>query len=200
MKIHSAEFIISLAEDFNFPECGLSQIAVAGKSNVGKSSLINSLTHRKKLAKSSSRPGLTRLINVFLINGQWHLIDLPGYGYAEVSRSTKEQWGETMTRFLMESVPLVHILHLLDIRHEPGENDLKMTALIRETGLSSTVVATKADKLSTSKQQASLSKIARVLDIDPGNIIAYSSETKQGRNELLDRIEQVLEETSTLAD
>lgn len=199
MKINTAQFITSLAENRDFPGCGLSQIAVAGKSNVGKSSLINSLTNHKKLAKASQQPGMTRLINIYLINEQFHLVDLPGYGYAKVPQSMKEQWGKLMSDFLMQSEPLVHILHLVDIRHDPGALDKQMAAFIREVRLPSTVVATKADKLSKNQQAKAISTIARTLEVDAADIIAYSSASKQGRDALLDRIEHVLDQTSRLA-
>ena len=120
MEIKSAEFITSMAEYTDrFPGAGLRQVAICGKSNVGKSSLINRLCRRNKLARTSSTPGKTRLINVFLLNGAFHLIDLPGYGFAKVDKQEKLRWGEMMQRSFTESKELCHVLHLVDIRHAP---------------------------------------------------------------------------------
>ncbi len=198
MKINTATFVTSLAGNQDFPGCGLTQIAIAGKSNVGKSTLINSLTNHKKLAKTSQQPGMTRLINVYLINDQFHLVDLPGYGYAKVPKDMKEDWGKLMNDYLMKSEPLVHILHLVDIRHEPGKLDRQMASFIQQVDLPRTVIATKADKLSRSQQMKALSTIGKALDLDTADIIAYSSTSKQGKEDLLLRLSQILEETSRL--
>lgn len=147
MEIKSAEFITSMAEYTDrFPGAGLRQVAICGKSNVGKSSLINRLCRRNKLARTSSTPGKTRLINVFLLNGAFHLIDLPGYGFAKVDKQEKLRWGEMMQRYFTESKELCHVLHLVDIRHAPTADDVTMNQFLRQMGIPFTVIATKADQ------------------------------------------------------
>ncbi|NTU89772.1 MAG: YihA family ribosome biogenesis GTP-binding protein [Actinobacteria bacterium] len=192
MKIKKASFVTSITGNQNFPGCGLPQIAIVGKSNVGKSSLINGLVNQKKLAKTSQQPGKTRLINVFLINDNFHLIDVPGYGYAEVSKDMQEDWRRMINEFLNGSEHLKHILLLIDIRHEPGANDKEMLAWIRETGIPCSIIATKADKLSKSQQQKAIAIICRSLDIKQNEILPVSSVSKQGTNELLDHIGRIL--------
>ena len=122
MEIKSAEFITSMADYGDFPGRGLKQIAVAGKSNVGKSTLINKLCRRNKLARTSSTPGKTRLLNVFLLNGEFHLVDLPGYGFAKVDKKEKARWGQMMQDYFAQADELQHVLCLVDIRHEPTED------------------------------------------------------------------------------
>ena len=145
MEIKTASFVTSLAAYHEQPPITLRQLAVVGKSNVGKSSLINALCNRKKLCKTSATPGKTRLINVFLINEAFHLVDLPGYGFAKVDKAEKQRWGEMMDRYFQESTHLEHVLHLVDIRHEPTQDDIAMSQYFRQMGIPFTVVATKAD-------------------------------------------------------
>ena len=148
MEIRTAEFVTSMADYGAFPGKGLPQIAVAGKSNVGKSTLINRLCRRNKLARTSSTPGKTRLLNVFLINGEFHLVDLPGYGFAKVDKQEKLRWGKMMQDYFSGAEELRHVLCLVDIRHEPTEDDRTMNRFLRETDIPFTVIATKADKIS----------------------------------------------------
>ena len=145
MEIKKAEFITSMASYGAFSGRGLKQIAVVGKSNVGKSSLINRICNRQKLARTSATPGKTRLINVFLLNESFHLIDLPGYGYAKVDKQEKARWGAMMQAYFQQSEELCHVLTLVDIRHEPTQDDVQMNTFLRQTGIPFTVVATKAD-------------------------------------------------------
>lgn len=191
MEIKSARFVTSLAAYGSFPGRGLPQMAVAGKSNVGKSSLINSLCRSKGLAKTSSTPGKTRLINVFLINERMHLIDLPGYGYARVSKKEKESWGDMMGAYFDAAEPLKLLLQLVDIRHEPTRDDVRMVNYLRERDIPFQVVATKADKLSKAQRQRAVFLIARTLMVQPWEILAYSSESGEGRPALLSRMEEV---------
>ena len=172
---------------------GLPQIAVAGKSNVGKSTLINRLCRRNKLARTSSTPGKTRLINIFLLNDMFHLVDLPGYGFAKVDRQEKLRWGRMMQDYFTGSEELKHVLCLVDIRHDPTEDDLTMNRFLRETGIPFTVVATKADKISRGARSKYLAPICRGLLVQPWEIICFSGEDGTGRDQLLDRLQEILE-------
>lgn len=194
MKIKQAQFITSVTGNAAFPGRGLPQIAVLGKSNVGKSSLINCLANQKKLAKTSQQPGKTRLINIFLFNEDFHLVDLPGYGYAKVSKDMQEDWMRMMDEYLCESQHLTHLLHLVDIRHEPTANDKVIAEWIRESGIPCTVVATKADKLSKSQQIRAVGVIAKSLDVDKSDILPFSSVNRQGKDELLGRMGKALKQ------
>lgn len=189
MEITSAAFVISLADYGAYPGRGLPEIAIAGRSNVGKSSLINSLCRRKGLAKTSGTPGKTRLINVFNINQAFHLIDLPGYGYARVDKGEKRVWGQRMGRFFDESPYLRAVIQLVDIRHEPSQDDLQMIAFLRAHQIPMILVATKADKISRAQRQKQLMPISRLTEVQPYNIIPYSSETGEGRPALLNALE-----------
>ena len=167
MEIKQAEFITSMASYGAFQGRGLAQIAVAGKSNVGKSSLINKLCNRNKLAKTSATPGKTKLINVFLLNRSFHLIDLPGYGFARVDKAEKARWGKMMQDYFEDSEELRHVFCLVDIRHEPTEDDKQMNTFLRQMGIPFTVIATKADKISRGARQKQLAPICRALFVQP---------------------------------
>ena len=191
MEIKSASFVTSMAA-YAAPENALPEIAVAGKSNVGKSSLINSLCRRKALAKTSATPGKTRLINLFLLNDSFHLVDLPGYGFAKVDKKEKLRWGEMMEGYFRDTNRLRLTLHLVDIRHEPTQDDIQMNAFLRSTGQPFLVVATKADKISRGARMKNLAPICRALQVQPWQVICYSSETGDGRDALLDALEKAL--------
>lgn len=195
MRMIRAEFVTSLTGNQTFAGQGLPQIAIAGKSNVGKSSLINCLCNQNKLARVSSEPGKTRLINIYSIDGAYHLVDLPGYGYARVSQAMKEDWGAMMDSYLSGSHHLCHLLQLVDIRHEPGENDVQMQAWIQHNGLPCTIVATKCDKLSRAQRQKAVQVICRKLGVQPWDVLPFSSVTREGREALLERIDKILEAT-----
>lgn len=194
MEIKTAEFITSMASYGDFAGRGLKQIAVVGKSNVGKSSLINCLCRRNKLARTSSTPGKTRLINVFQLNGEdgFHLIDLPGYGFARVDKQEKARWGQMMQDYFMKADELQHVFCLVDIRHEPTEDDKTMNTFLRQMDIPFTVIATKSDKISRGARQKQLAPICRALLVQPWEIICFSSEDRTGREELLQRLEEVL--------
>lgn len=192
MRIKRATFVTSLTGNQRFEGEGLPQIAIAGKSNVGKSALINCLCNQNKLARVSAEPGKTRLVNIFRINDDFHLVDLPGYGYARVSRSMQEDWGQMMDSYLSGSEHLCHILHLVDIRHDPGQHDLQMQAWIQHNQLPCTVIATKCDKLSRAQQQKSILAICRALGVQPWDVLPFSSVTRAGREELLERLGKIL--------
>lgn len=192
MDIKKATFVTSMARYGAFPGRGLPQIAVVGRSNVGKSSLINRLCQSKNLAKTSSTPGKTRLINAFLINQEFHLIDLPGYGYAKVSKKEQESWGRMMQEYFEQAETLRLVLHLVDIRHAPSEGDLQMNAFLYQSGIPFRVVATKADKLSRAQRGSMLPRLARDLAVQPWEIVPVSSQTGEGRDNLLKAIEEGL--------
>lgn len=191
MEINKAVFVTSLAKYGPFEGQGLCQIAVAGKSNVGKSSLINRLTRRNKLAKTSGTPGKTKLINVFLLNDAFHLIDLPGYGFARVDKQEKLRWGEMMQGYFEKASELRHVLHLVDIRHEPTQDDLMMNHFLRQSDIPFTVVATKADKVSRGARMKHLAPILRALGVQPWEVIPFSSEDGTGRDDLLALLEKL---------
>ena len=193
MEIKTAEFVTSMAEYGQFPGRGLPQIAVAGKSNVGKSTLINRLCRRNKLARTSSTPGKTRLLNVFLLNGTFHLVDLPGYGFAKVDKKEKLRWGQMMQQYFEQAEELKHVLCLVDIRHEPTEDDRTMNRFLREMNIPFSVIATKADKISRGARSKYLAPICRALSVQPWEILCFSGEDGTGREELLKLIAGVLD-------
>ncbi len=187
--INQARFITSVGLGGELPEPKPCEIAVVGKSNVGKSSLINSLCGRNKLAKTSSKPGKTRLINYFLLNEEFYLVDLPGYGYAAAPKEEQAKWGRLMEGYL-SSGRVSHIYMLIDIRHEPTALDRQMFGWIIYYGVPYTLIATKADKLAKSKRKQAANAAAKLLGAPP-YAIAYSSETGDGKSELLERINAV---------
>ena len=191
MEIKTASFVTSLAEYHENPPITLPQLAVVGKSNVGKSSLIHALCNRRKLCKTSATPGKTRLINVFLINEQFHLVDLPGYGFAKVDKKEKERWGAMMDHYFQDSTHLFHVLLLVDIRHDPTQDDIAMAQYFRQMDIPFTVVATKADKISRGARMKHIAPICRALAVQPWQVIPFSAEDGSGREEILSKIEEV---------
>lgn len=185
MLIKSCEFLTSAVKKEQYPELNLPEIAFSGRSNVGKSSLINSLLNRKKLVKVSSNPGKTRTINFFLVNDQFVLVDLPGYGYAAVSKSEKQAWGKMIEDYLRFRENLKNVVLLVDIRHEPTADDKLMYDFLKYYKRSVIIVATKLDKIARSSVSRNLNIIKQKLGVDPDDIlIPYSSETHAGREEL----------------
>ena len=170
------------------------EIAFAGKSNVGKSSLINGLMNRKSLARTSSQPGKTQTINYYNINDTLYLVDLPGYGYAKVSVKEKEKWGKMVERYLRTSQQLMAVFLLIDIRHEPSANDKQMYEWIICQGYEPIIIATKLDKLKRSQVQKHMKMLADGLGVKPGTpILPYSALTKQGREEIWGLVDRLLE-------
>ena len=192
MEIKTAEFVTSLADYGPFEGRGLPQIAVVGKSNVGKSTMINRLCRRNQLARTSSTPGKTRLFNIFLVNGSFHLVDLPGYGFAKVDKKEKQRWGTMMQDYFTQSEELKHVLCLVDIRHEPTADDVTMNRFLRETGIPFTVIATKADKISRGARSKNLAPICRALLVQPWEIICFSGEDGTGRDQVLEKMNEIL--------
>ena len=172
------------------PENAKPEIAFAGKSNVGKSSLINALMNRKSYARISATPGKTQTINFYNINDVMYLVDLPGYGYAKVSEKEKEQWGRLIERYLHSSARLKAVFLLIDIRHEPSANDKMMYRWIVDQGYEPVIIATKLDKIKRSQIQKHIKMIREGLSLVPGTkVIPFSSSTKQGREEIWELIE-----------
>lgn len=190
MIIRNAKFVVSLDRLMPFPGQGMPEIAMAGKSNVGKSSLINSLVRNSRLARTSSEPGKTRLINFYSVNQELFLVDLPGYGFAKASKNEKQKWGDMIEGYLERSENLKHVLQLVDIRHEPTADDIMMVNYLRHYNIPFTVVATKADKLSKAQRSRSIPVICRKLVVQPWEIIQYSSEDGTGRDRLLELISE----------
>ena len=189
MVIRSAKFVVSLSCLRPFPGDNLAQIAMAGKSNVGKSSMINSLLRNSKLARTSSEPGKTRLINIFMVNEAFLLADLPGYGFAKAPKAEREHWAAMIEGYLQGSQTLRRVLHLVDIRHAPTRDDQLMTEYLRHYEIPFTVIATKADKLSKAARARALPLIGRTLAVQPWEIVPYSSEDGTGRDKVLELLE-----------
>jgi len=197
MKIVSAEFIASAVKPNQYPEDNMPEIAFAGRSNVGKSSLLNLLTNRKKLAKVSSNPGKTRTINFFKINDSFRIVDLPGYGFANVSKKEAESWGPMMEAYLSGRSGLRKCVLLVDSRHEPSSQDVQMYDYLKYYHLDGLVIATKADKLSKNELNRNLGTIRKVLDMEKSDkLIAVSTLSKQGLEEVLLEIDNIVNTSS----
>ena len=191
LKITNAEFITSAASKEQFIKTDKPVIAVCGKSNVGKSSFINMLANREKLAKVSKDPGRTRLVNYFDY-GEFILADLPGYGFARVSKAEKQKWARLLDDFFSEKESIAHVFALADIRHDPTADDRQMVDYLYYHLVPFTVIATKADKLSKAQQANGVTKIAAVYKCGKDNVIATSAQTRQGLEQILEVIEKVL--------
>lgn len=192
MKISYAEFLSSAARPKDKIKSGLPQIAVVGKSNVGKSSFINYFAHDGKLARVSKQPGRTKMINYFLINREFILADLPGYGFARVSQEEKRRWAELIDDYLANEPDICLVIFLVDIRHDPTQDDMIMYNFLFKTGLPFVVVATKSDKLSKSQIKPQLSRIANIFKLGVDNVLAISNESKTGMDAVYAKIEQAL--------
>ena len=192
MVIKKAQFITSLDAFRDYPGIGRPEIAMVGKSNVGKSSMINKLTNNGKLARTSAEPGKTRLINLFSLNDEIVLVDLPGYGFARVSRGEKQRWAGLIEGYLAQSKNLKRVLMLVDMRHQPTNDDIDMVNYLRHYGIPFTVAATKADKLSRAEKSRSIPVICRTLAVQPWEIIPFSSEDGTGRDKLLELLDTLL--------
>ena len=202
MIIKSAELETVCGITSKLPDNSLPEIAFAGKSNVGKSSMINKLVNRKKLARTSGQPGKTRTLNFYNVNQELYIVDLPGYGYAKVSKSVSEQWGPMIERYLHSSRQLRMVFLLIDIRHKPTENDVIMYRWILSNGFSPAIIATKLDKIKRSQKKKQLDLIRSTLKVVEGvPIIPFSAETGQGRDEIWDLIERyVLEDDEEMIE
>ncbi len=192
MKIVSAEFLISAVKAQQYPDDGLPEIAFAGRSNVGKSSLINTLLNRKRLVKTSSTPGKTQLINFFSINREFLFVDLPGYGYAKVPMQLRRQWKPMIETYLTTRSVLKGLVLLLDIRRNPGSEEIRFLQWLRQQRLASILVLTKVDKLSKNKQGQRQRQIESALCIPASNFILFSAKSRQGKQTLWRQIEPLL--------
>lgn len=193
MIVKSAELETVCGITSKLPDNDLPEIAFAGKSNVGKSSLINGLLNRKSLARTSAQPGKTQTINFYNVNKNLYFVDLPGYGYAKVSVEIRAKWGKMIERYLHGSPQLKKVFLLIDIRHEPSENDCMMYDWIVDNGYEPVIICTKLDKIKRSQVQKNLKLIREKLDLVPGTtMIPFSAQTKQGRDEIWNLIEETL--------
>ena len=189
--IKQAELDIVCGVTSRLPDTGMPEVAFAGKSNVGKSSLINGLMNRKSLARTSGQPGKTQTINFYKVNREMYLVDLPGYGYARVSQKKKKKWGKMIERYLHTSRNLKAVFLLIDIRHAPSANDCQMYEWILHNGFRPIIIATKLDKLKRSQVQKNLKILRESLRLEKEvTVIPFSAETKQGREEIWELIDR----------
>ncbi len=195
MKIASAEFVKSAFEESQWPRDSLPEVAFLGRSNVGKSSLMNSLLGVKGLARTSSTPGRTQALNFFLVNRRFYFVDLPGYGYARVPQEVRREWGLIVTEYLAKRTSLVLSIHIVDSRHDPTKLDLQLREWLEFHGRASVTVATKSDKLSANELRKSLARGRRLLGAGgdgSGEIVAFSAVTGRGRESVWRAIEEAL--------
>ena len=196
MKVTSAKFVKSAFEESQWPRDGRPEVSFMGRSNVGKSSMINSLLRVKGLARTSSTPGRTQSLNYFLVNGRFYFVDLPGYGFARVPRDVREAWGRLVTDYLAKRDSLVLSIHIVDSRHEPTTLDLQLREWLLANGKPFLTVATKSDKLSHNESQKNLARARKVLDAvgsdAGGDLVAYSATTGHGRERVWRAIEEAV--------
>lgn len=193
MIIKKSELLITAARKEQYPETTVPELAFAGKSNVGKSSMINALVNRKALARTSSQPGKTQTINFYNVNDMINLVDLPGYGYAKVSKTEKEKWGKMIEIYLSSREQLKEVILLVDVRHEPNANDIQMYDWIKSFGYTGYVIATKADKISKTQRIKQINIIKKILNIDDVNLItAFSSSEKLNVDKVWSLFEGIL--------
>lgn len=194
MRITKSDIETVAVKRSQYPDQSLKEVAFAGRSNVGKSSLLNLLTGRKKLARVSGSPGKTRTINFYIINDSFRIVDLPGYGYAKVSKSVSSGWGEMMENYLENRPNLLKVIQLVDIRHAPSKQDVEMYNYLRHYGLDGIVVATKADKISRNQMSKQIKMIRQTLNLSPEDkVLPVSALKRTGHEDLLDAIEELLE-------
>ena len=196
MIIKKAELEAVAVKPSQYPEDNLKEIAFAGRSNVGKSSLLNLLTNRKSLARVSGNPGKTRTINFYRINDSFRIVDLPGYGYAKASKSLTEGWGEMMEKYLENRQNLMVVAQLVDIRHAPSKQDIQMYEYLRYYGLDGLVILTKADKVSRNEMTKNTAMIRKALELGPDDkLIPVSALKRTGYDKLLDEFDRILEDS-----
>ncbi|WP_347488092.1 ribosome biogenesis GTP-binding protein YihA/YsxC [Desulfoscipio sp. XC116] len=197
MKITSAEFVTSAVRMDKCPAGSLPEVALVGRSNVGKSSLFNTLVNRKRLARTSNTPGRTQLINFFIINDKLHLVDLPGYGFAKVPVRVKAQWGKMIEGYLAARKQLRGVILLVDVRHNPTADDRQMYHWLKAYSIPVTVVATKADKLSRGRAGQNLAVVRKTLQLaEEDHLILFSAVTGQGKEDILGIVESWTEENN----
>jgi len=194
VKIHSLEFVLSAGSVGECPPEARPEIALSGRSNVGKSSLVNSLARRKALAMVSGTPGKTQRLNYFLVNEAFHLVDLPGYGHAEASGAARNAWGRMMQSYLRTRRQLVGVVQLVDCRHPPSKEDREMVRWLRDAQMPFILVGNKLDALGSSKREAAVRGLAAELELPPTQpVLGLSNKTGDGRGALLEWVEVVLE-------
>ena len=196
MKITSAELKIMATRRSQYPTDLKNEFLLVGRSNVGKSSFINTLLERKNLARTSSHPGKTQTLNFYLVNGDFYLIDVPGYGYAETSKKRREKFGKMIEEYLETRKELKRVFMIIDFRHKPTEDDVLMYNFLKYYNLPVTIVATKADKIGASKKKKNKKQITDTLDLVVGDdLVIFSSITKEGREEILKKLEDLIIDT-----
>lgn len=193
MIIKSADFVKSAVKPSHYPPAILPEIAFSGRSNVGKSSLINTLVNRKRLVKTSSTPGRTQLINFFNINNAFSFVDLPGFGYARVPESIKRTWGPMVEAYLTTRKTLKGVVLIMDIRRVPGAQELEFIEWLRYYRIPSILILTKADKLSKSKQMNQHIAITKILGVDRNDLILFSAKSRMGKDAIWAAIEQLID-------
>ena len=191
MRIVESKFVKSATKPAQYHPSPYAEIAFAGKSNVGKSSLINTLIQRKNMVKTSSKPGCTQLINFFLVNERLSFVDLPGYGYAKVSKKIRSQWQPMVNLYLSQRQSLLGLILLIDIRRDPGKEELDMVDWLETHKMPYLVILTKSDKLSKTKQQKRLLSICSQMNREKNSVILFSAKTKKGRETILEEIEDL---------
>ena len=198
MHVKSTEFIKSATKPAHYPEGNLPEIAFAGRSNVGKSSLINVLVNRKALVRTSSTPGRTQLINFFDVNGTFTLVDLPGYGFAKVPLEVKKQWGPMMQTYLSSRNNLRGVVLIIDVRRIPKEEDIQMFEWLRTFGIPPILVVTKCDKVSRSQRERHIAAIAKELGVKRDELCSFSALSRDGSEGIWERIEKLLVPEATV--
>ncbi len=183
-EVRSVAFVKSAVHPPDFPDLGVPEIAIAGRSNVGKSSLINKLVNRRGLARVSNTPGRTQLLNFFLVNDAFTICDLPGYGYAKVPEAVRRQWGPMVERYLAEREALRAMLLLVDVRREPGEWEAQLIGWLTANGIALVPVITKVDKLPKSKRKLAIARVAEQLGMNPRRVVGWSAISGEGLPEL----------------
>ena len=199
MKITSSKFVISAIRRSQYPTDGLPEFMLVGRSNGGKSSFINTITNNKKMARVSNTPGKTRNLNFYLLNDSFYFVDVPGYGYASVSKKEHRKFGLMIEEYLEKRSNLVRTYMLVDLRHKPSDDDVLMYKYLKYYNLPVTIVATKADKISNNKREKAKSVILKTLELEKGDtFIVLSNVTREGKDKILNEIESLIEEEETL--
>jgi GTP-binding protein len=197
MIIKSAEFVTSAVKQSHYPPAHLPEIAFAGRSNVGKSSLINTLVNRKNLVKTSSTPGRTQLINFFNINQTLMFVDLPGFGYARVPKKIQKEWGPMIENYLSTRSTLKGVVLIMDLRRTPGRQESDLINWLYHYGISCILVMTKTDKLKKSKRVLQHKQAAEALQIDPEDLLLFSTKSRQGKERIWDEISRLVQDKTT---
>ncbi len=193
MKINQAEFVISAVSEKQYPKERLPEIALAGRSNVGKSSFINRMANRKNLARTSQKPGKTQTLNFYKLNDSFYFVDVPGYGYAQVSKKEREKWGRMMDEYFQTRETLKAVVLVCDIRHEPTDADVQMYDFLKYYEIPVLIIATKLDKLKKSQRQKQLKMVKDTFEVEPEDVvIPFSAQTGEGKEETWEAIENLL--------